>query len=465
MHGRTARRREPARRGHRRRIAALTVALAAAVGTLVAAPAPAAAAPNFDGDPIHYWNGVLQQAMRTRGGAPGPLARAAAMLNGAMYDAESSYRLRWHRMTSEPYLEAYRYDAILEGPAEEERVIGRTAYKILLGIFKEQKPYLDQKFTDRFGTRPDEFDLLDHTVVNKVVARMESARAADGFDDQRKYTGDKVPGAWRPTHYADLPDPSCAQESQAATPYWGEVKPFAIPTGSEYRPPTPDLYGTYDRLLASTAYRDQVDKVRRAGAANAPESERSRDQTAAAWFWANDANGTYKPPGQILQHTREVATAQRLTTYQNARLFALVSLAMADASIAEWDVKYRTPIDLWRPVSAIRDGGLDRGWKPLAGTTPCFPAWASGHASFAGAWAGVLEQYFGTGDIAVTLTTDEPKSPVKSRSFTSFRQAARENADSRIYLGVHYPWDATDGLAVGDKVADYVTTNKLKPIP
>ncbi|GGS20806.1 hypothetical protein GCM10010252_70150 [Streptomyces aureoverticillatus] len=449
----------------RRRLAAAVVALSAACGTLVAAPAPANAAPDFSGDPIHYWNNVLLQAMRTKGGAPGPLARAAAMLNGAMYDAESSYRLRWHRMTSEPYLEAYRYDAILEGPHEEERVIGRTAYKILLGLFREQKPYLDQKFTDRFGTRPDEFDLLDHTVVNKVVARMETARAADGSDDQRPYTGDKVPGAWRPTHYPDLPDPSCTQDSDAATPRWGEVRPFAIPTGSEFRPPTPELYGTYERLRESTAYRDQVDKVRRAGDANAPESERSRDQTAAAWFWANDANGTYKPPGQILQHTREVSEARRLTTYQNARLFALVSLAMADAAIAEWDVKYRTPIDLWRPVSAIREGGIDRTWKPLAGTTPCFPAWASGHATFGGAWEQVMERYFDSPGFTMTLTTEEPKSPVRSRTFATFHQAAQENANSRLYLGVHYPWDATDGLTVGNKVGDYVVTNRLKPIP
>ncbi|MCB5170497.1 vanadium-dependent haloperoxidase, partial [Streptomyces bambusae] len=146
-----------------------------------------------------------------------------------------------------------------------------------------------------------------------------------------------------------------------------------------------------------------------------------------------------------------IATQRRLSTYANARLFALVSIAMADAGIAVRDVKFLTPVDLWRPVSAIREGGLDPEWKPLlknkAGVNfnPCFPAWASGHATFGAAWAGVMKRYFNSDRIAFTMTTDDPRSPVKSRSFTSFSQAAREDAESRIWLGVHFPWDAEDG--------------------
>ncbi|MFD9903125.1 vanadium-dependent haloperoxidase [Streptomyces sp. NPDC059063] len=453
----------------RRRAVAVAIVLAATGGSLTLTPQAAVAAPNYSGDPVHYWNDVLLQLMRGRGGAPGPLARSAAMLNGAIYDAESSYRLRWHKMTSEPYIAASHYTAWIEGPGEEERVIGRTAYNILLGLFPEQTAYLDNKFMERFGTKPTDFDLLDTTVVNKMVTQMRDARKADGSDDQRVYTADGVPGAWRPTSYADMPDPKCDEASEAATPNWGLVKPFAIPSGSTFRPPTPQLYGTYDKLLASTEYKKQVDEVRRLGAVNS--TERTNEQTAIAWFWANDLDGTYKPPGQLLQHTREVATARGLTTYQNARLFALVSLAMADASIAEWDVKYQTPIDLWRPVSAIRDGGLDTSWKPLSANrsnvnfTPCFPAWASGHAAFAGAWAGVMKRYFGSDNISFSLTTEDPHATVKTRSYTSFSQAAKENADSRVYLGVHYPWDATDGLGLGEDIAEHVVTNKLKPIP
>jgi hypothetical protein len=107
-------------------------------------------------------NDVLLGAIRTAGGAPGPISRAAAEMNAALYDAESSYRLRWHTMTSDPYLKAVDYAAWAEGPGEEERIIGRTAYNILLKIFPGQTTYLDNKFKERFGTSPTDFDLAAH---------------------------------------------------------------------------------------------------------------------------------------------------------------------------------------------------------------------------------------------------------------------------------------------------------------
>ncbi|MGW6563908.1 vanadium-dependent haloperoxidase [Streptomyces sp. NPDC054975] len=467
-----------ARRRTSRRFSALaTAAVLATAGTLLtAAPQPAQAAlpPQTIKDPVHYWNDVLLQVVRREGGGPGPMARAAAMMNAAIYDAESSYQLKWKgRIASEPYIHAEKYAGWIEGPDEEERVIGRTAYNILLKLYgKNQTAFLDARFRERFGTEPTEFDLLDATVVNKMVTQMTNARTGDGSDDDRVYVGDSRPGAWRPTSYPDMQDPNCTQHSQAVTPYWGLVKPFALTSGSQFRPPTPGLYGTYEKLLASDAYKAQVEAARAAGAdrptAKTPVINRTADQEAAAWFWANDNDGTYKPPGQLLQATREIATARGLNTYESARLFALVSIAMADAGIAVRDVKFLTPIDLWRPVSAIRDSGIDPEWKPLlknpagVNVTPCFPAWASGHATFGAAWAGIMKRYFGSDGIAFDMTTDEPQSPVKSRHFTSFSAAAREDAYSRVWLGVHFPWDAEDGLTLGDKIASHVFTTKLR---
>ncbi|ORT57413.1 hypothetical protein BKD26_24440 [Streptomyces sp. CB03238] len=463
-------------RGTWRRALAAAAVVAATGSVLTVAPQPAQAAlpAHPIADPVHYWNDVLLQVIRREGGGPGPMARAAAMMNAAIYDAESSYQLKWKgKITSEAYIHAEKYAGWVEGPDEEERVIGRTAYNILLKLYgKNQAQFLDAKFRERFGTEPTEFDLLDVTVVNKMVTQMMDARNGDGSDDDRVYAGSFEPGAWRPTSYPDMPDPSCSQHSQAVSPYWGLVTPFALSSGSQFRPPTPGLYGTYAKLLAGDAYKAQVEAVRSAGAdgptAKTPVVNRTADQEAAAWFWANDLDGTYKPPGQLLQATREVAHARGLDTYENARLFALVSIAMADAGIAVRDVKFLTNIDLWRPVSAIREGGLDPEWKPLLKTragvnvNPCFPAWASGHATFGAAWAGIMQRYFGSDGIAFDMTTDDPQSPVKTRHFTSFSSAAREDAYSRVWLGVHFPWDAEDGLKLGDQVAAHVFTNKLR---
>ncbi|MEU3957830.1 hypothetical protein AB0F45_37075 [Streptomyces achromogenes] len=175
-------------------------------------------------------NDVLLGAIRTAGGAPGPISRAAAEMNAALYDAESSYRLRWHTMTSDPYLKAVDYAAWAEGPGEEERIIGRTAYNILLKLFPARRP------------------------TWTTSSRSASAPAP------RTSTS-------RPTSYPDLPDPGCGQGSRAAIAAWGKVKPWALTSGSQFRPSTPGQYASYENLLASPAYAEQVRQVRDLGAA------------------------------------------------------------------------------------------------------------------------------------------------------------------------------------------------------
>lgn len=468
------------------RALATGVVLAATGSILAATPHPAEAALPTQSipDPVHYWNDVLQDVFRKVGGGPVPMTRAAAMMNAAIYDAESSYQLKWKGgMTSAAYIHAENYSGWVQGPDEEERVIGRTAYNILLNLYGVNRPdknsldltpYLDKRFRDRFGSEPTGFDLLDVTVVSGMVNQMMNVRAADGSDNKQSYTHEDKPGAWRPTSYPDMVDDKCQVDGDAVNPLWGQVKPFSLSSGSQFRPTTLTQYGTYENLVASPAYKAQVEAVRTAGAAAptaaTPVINRTPDQLNAAWFWANDNDGTYKPPGQMLQATREVSKARGLSTYANAKLFALVSLALADTGIAVRDAKFSTPIDLWRPVSAIREGGLDPQWKPLlknnagVNNNPCFPAYVSGHASFGAAWAGIMKRYFNTDNIAFDLTTDEPLAPIKQRHFTSFSAAAKEDADSRIWLGVHYPWDATDGLILGDKVAGQVFTTQLRTL-
>ncbi|MGC5330318.1 vanadium-dependent haloperoxidase [Micromonospora sp. DT62] len=135
-----------------------------------------------------------------------------------------------------------------------------------------------------------------------------------------------------------------------------------------------------------------------------------------------------------------------------------------------------TPIDLWRPESAIHHADTDGrpgtrpdpSWRPLSQNragqsfSPPFPAYVSGHATFAGAWAGVMRAYFGTDAVPFTATTEDPHAVGAPRSFGSFTQAAQENARSRVYLGVHYQFDAEGGLAAGYAVGAHVHANHLR---
>jgi hypothetical protein len=196
-------------------------------------------------------------------------------------------------------------------------------------------------------------------------------------------------------------------------------------------------------------------------------TRRTAEQTLIAWFW-DDGAGTVTPPGHWNRIAQAAARARGTTPAENARLFALLNLALADAGIACWDCKFT--YRLWRPITAIREADLagnpdtrpDPRWTPLL-TTPPFPSYTSGHSTFSGAAAALLAHFFGTD--AVRFTIESEGLPGYTRSFASFSAAAREAGRSRIYGGIHYEFDNRAGLALGRALADRVYRDRLRPGP
>jgi len=211
-------------------------------------------------------------------------------------------------------------------------------------------------------------------------------------------------------------------------------------------------------------YANSFERVKALGAKNS--TVRTPEQTQIAQFWS-DGPGTCTPPGHWNLIAQDVARRQGLDLVTAARAFALLNLALADAGIAAWDMKYT--YQEWRPITGIRQAAEDSNnrtepdpaWEPLLDTPP-FPDYVSGHSTFSSAGAEMLALVFGSDAIPFTTPTDAL--PGVRRSFPSFSAAAEEAGQSRIYGGIHWGHADKDGLKAGRQLARQTFNHHLKKL-
>ncbi len=425
---------------------------------LIGLGAASLAAPAMAADEVIYWNNVLLSAFRLDygTGCPCPLARAGAMTQIAVYEAVNSID-----RTHQPY-----YSFIDAPPtASREAAVAAAAHGVMLTLFPNSTTSLNNTYAARLALIPNGPDKDAGIAVGEAAAAAcITLRSEDGSQNAEPYTFGSNPGDYIPTSASSF---VCSNE-------WVHVAPFCMPSSTQFRNSGPLGHSVMSELLASPEYAQQLNEVKDYGSLNS--AVRTAEQTRIAFFWANDLNGTYKPPGHLFAITRIVSEEHALSLSQNARLFALVGLAMGDAAVVAWDMKYGTNIDLWRPATAIwkadTDGNAattaDPNWKPLNPFTPPFPAYVSGHATFGAAHAGVMAEFFHTDNITFTVDSEDPYyhglPSHPPRTFHSFSEAAIENGLSRVYLGVHFRMDAEDGNAAGFALGHSVGQNFLLPL-
>ena len=229
------------------------------------------------------------------------------------------------------------------------------------------------------------------------------------------------------------------------------ARPFALTDPAELRPPAPPP-------LASRAYARAFREVKESGAVNS--ARRSDEQTSYALWWMEFAEGS------VNRLARQLVAERGTHLWVAARLFAHLNMSLFDSYIANWDSKYE--YNHWRPYTAIRAAGADNNdettadpdWEPLRPTPP-FPEYASAHATACAATMTVLESTFGK-DVPFTMATTTAPPDMPTRSFSSFRDAARECADSRVQLGWHFRYAAEAGLTLGRNVAKRTLRRQLK---
>jgi len=386
-------------------------------------------------DAVLDWNVI---ALKTTAAAPfnPPLeTRNLAIVHAAMFDAVNSIRREFHP-----------YAVILRAPewASPEAAAIAAAHAALLQSYPDQQSALDASYRTSLAQvhdGPGKTRGLE--IGNAVALRILTIRASDGAAAAvtAVYRPGERSGDWVPTPPAFLP---------ALDPGWGSVQPFFLRHGSQFRPGPPPA-------LNSKRYARDFEEIRAIG--SIASLVRTQAQTDLARVWIATAAQNWNPVA------RQLAISQSLTLSQNARAFALLNLAGADAFIAAWDAKFA--YHQWRPVTAIRaadvDGNsatdADPGWTPLL-VTPPFPDYMAGHTTYAGTAQRVLEHVFGRHPGAVMSLTSTT-APGVVETYTTFKDMADGVVDARVWGGIHWRTSSVRGRSVGEEIGRYAVDRFL----
>jgi hypothetical protein len=401
------------------------------------------------------WNALVLDVQRVRGQGNPPAARALAIMDGAVYDsvnAVSPTHIVFH-------VDARAFPGA--ATASADAAAAQAAHDVAYALYTQpaDRARFDELLTTHLAEVPDGQAETDGIALGQyVAAQMLAWRANDHSGDTVIYTPGTGPGVWQPTPRPNpTPPPAELPGLPAATPQWPSVTPFALASGDQFRPGPPPALTSADYTAA------YLEVKALGGNGTTTPSTRTPEQTEIAFFWAglgvsNSGIGIWN------QITQTVAVAHHLSLAENARLFAEVNVASADAFIASFDAKYT--YNFWRPVTAIRaadtDGNpdtvADSTWTPLI-TTPNHPSFISNHSTQSRAAAEALAAFFGTDHVSFTATWAGVE-----RSFNKFTDAAKEAGKSRIYAGIHWSYDCAIGEQVGRKVGQYVADHFFQPL-
>jgi hypothetical protein len=390
-------------------------------------------------DQVIQWNQEMLQLLQVPGAQPATIhpTRTMAITQLAVYDAVDAIV-----GASRPYLLEPRAPRW----ASADAAAAAAAHTALLALLPSQQQAIDAKFQDsltQIGSGPAVN--VGIAVGNRAAQQILAARANDGSNVT-------------PPAYTPLPGPGEYQLTppgfqQPVFTHWGGVRPFALDTASQFRPPPPPA-------VTNPRYTDDFNEVKSLGELNS--ATRSANQTEIGKFWG---------AGPVQNVWNQIAQMAGLTfgnsLAQNARMFALLDTSLADGVIALYDAKYA--YHRWRPVTAIQaaandgnpDTAGDPNWTPLANTAPD-PSYPGAHAEISQSAAIALRQFFGTDRLVFSLST--PSLPGVVRSFESFSQAADEASASRIFAGQHFRYDEDAGQALGDEVGTFVSDTVARPV-
>jgi hypothetical protein len=450
-------------------------------GALMALPGGSALAvgpPPSSGDVVIQWNNAALQAVRDVNPGPTVASRALAIMHTAMYDAWAAFDAVAvpTRPNGIP-----RHPGSGNGLDNKNQAVSYAAYRAMLDLFPSDAAVF-RALMSSLGYDPNDTSADTHspTGIGNVAAQAvlsfrhgDGSNQLNGYADTSGYqpvnTPDQIidPVHWQPLRVN-------GKVQKFLTPHWGTVTPFALSSGSQFRPAGGPIMNTSD-----PAYKSQVDTIL-GYSANLSDTTKT-----IADYWANGPH-TETPPGHWMLFSQfasaqSVARRNKNDPNGDVKLFFALSNALLDASIACWDTK--RAVDYARPITAVHYlyanqpitawGGIGKGavqmpgsqWMPYQESkvvTPAFPEYPSGHSTFSAVGAYVLQQVSGTDSFADSFTAAPGSSQIEpgiapstavTLSWPTFSAAAAQAGTSRQIGGIHFNQGDQDGRTLGRQVA------------
>ncbi len=430
-------------------------------------PGKVAPVKSFDADVSLQWYKLFLEVDRF---APGYRPPAASRLLGylglAAYESVVSGMPQYNSMAhlykdlSVPAIETgkeYHWPTVLNSVYYHSF---KKFYPEVANVYISRMDALEKRFEAIYGLKIPQ-DIIDRSKARGIAVAeafynwsATDAIGHNGFKNPEPadYTPPKGPGKWQPTS----PD-----FGKALFPYWGKVRPFALTKDELIGRPYQYWVGEFSEESKSPFYLQAMEVY-------GMTTPLVFNRQWIGEFWSDDIyEQTFEPSGRWISIANQVLEDKKETTLETAVfMYAKLGMAMCDAAISVWNTKYT--YNLERPVSFI-NRVIDPSWKPtlnntiigLNGITPPFPAYPSGHSGFGAAAAGILNSFYGT-EYGMTDKSHQFRTEFNGvpRTFNSFDEMAKENAISRLYLGVHFRMDADEGLELG-----YAAARKVNGLP
>jgi hypothetical protein len=386
-------------------------------------------------DQVTDWNTIMLATTAAENSQT--QARFATITHLAMFEAVNAIVGDY-----EPYLRSTR---AVDPAASREAAAIAAAHNVLKNYFPSAAAALDAERARSLAAIPDgPAKTAGIAAGEAAAAAIIALRANDGASAAMTYTPNPGVGVYQPTPPAFAP---------ATLVHWGRVTPFGIARNDQFRPGPPPA-------IRSAAYRRDYEEVKAVGGVNS--TARPDDRADLARFASR-----LGPVAAWNSIARQVSEEAPASLAANARLFALVNMAMCDAGIAVFEAKYF--YRYWRPVTAIREGAHDGNprtepdpaFTPFI-TTPAYPSYPSGQGGLSNAARALLEEIFGRGRHGVALET--PAMPGLTLRYTKLRHVTDDIADARVYGGIHFRFEQDAAETLGERVARYILRNHLRCI-